>query len=183
LRNHRLHLAVDVGDPPSTCNRLGAPLVTTDAGLPIATTSGLRRVGKIDLRLPKLRSGSYDTSILRAARPENPSVPAGDDDGATPDLGSRPVPQGRTASVECVYSMRMARVNVYLPDDLADAARAAGLNVSGITQAALMSALAERDTNDWLDSIDRMRSTKVTHADALEALHAARDEMGTVADA
>ena len=82
-----------------------------------------------------------------------------------------------------VYTMRMARVNVYLPDDLADAAREAGLNVSGITQAALMSALAERDTNDWLDSIDRMRPTKVTHAHALEALHATREEMGTVADA
>ena len=79
--------------------------------------------------------------------------------------------------------MRMARVNVYLPDDLADAAREAGLNVSGITQAALMSALAERDTNRWLDSIARMQPTKATHAQALEALHAARDEMGTPADA
>lgn len=82
-----------------------------------------------------------------------------------------------------VYSMRMARVNVYLPDDLADAAREAGLNVSGITQAALTSALAERDANRWLDSIVRMQPTKVTHAQALEALHAARDEMGTPADA
>lgn len=78
--------------------------------------------------------------------------------------------------------MRMARVNVYLPDDLADAARKAGLNVSGITQAALTSALAERDTNRWLDSIARMQPTKVTHAEALEALHAARDELGTAAD-
>jgi post-segregation antitoxin (ccd killing protein) len=79
--------------------------------------------------------------------------------------------------------MRMARVNVYLPDDLADAAREAGLNVSGITQAALTAALAERDTNECLDSIDRMHPTKVTHANALEALHAARDELGTAADA
>jgi post-segregation antitoxin (ccd killing protein) len=79
--------------------------------------------------------------------------------------------------------MRMARVNVYLPDDLADAARAAGLNVSGITQAALTSALAERDTNRWLDSIARMKPTEITHAQALDALHAARDEMGTPADA
>lgn len=78
--------------------------------------------------------------------------------------------------------MRMARVNVYLPDDLADAAREAGLNVSGITQAALKAALAERDTNRWLDSIARMQPTKVTHAQALAAVHAARDEMGTSAD-
>lgn len=79
--------------------------------------------------------------------------------------------------------MRMARVNVYLSDDLADAAREAGLNVSGITQAALKAALAERDTNRWLDSIARMQPTKVTHAQALAAVHAARDEMGTSADA
>lgn len=81
-----------------------------------------------------------------------------------------------------VYVMRMARVNVYLPDDLADAAREAGLNVSGITQAALKAALAERDTNRWLDSIARMQPTKVTHAQALAAVHAARDEMGTSVD-
>lgn len=78
--------------------------------------------------------------------------------------------------------MRMARVNVYLPDDLADAAREAGLSVSGITQAALKAALAERDTNRWLDSIARMQATKVTHVQALAAVHAARDEMGTPID-
>ena len=33
--------------------------------------------------------------------------------------------------------MRMARVNVYLPDDLAAKARAADLNVSRLTQAAI----------------------------------------------
>jgi post-segregation antitoxin (ccd killing protein) len=73
--------------------------------------------------------------------------------------------------------MRMAPVNVYLPDDLAVAAREAGLNGSKVTQAALTSALAERDTNRWLDSIARMQPTKITHAQALAALHAARDEM------
>jgi hypothetical protein len=56
-----------------------------------------------------------------------------------------------------------------------------GLNVSGITQAALAAALAERDTNCRLDSIARMQPTKVTHAQALAALHAARDEIGTPA--
>jgi post-segregation antitoxin (ccd killing protein) len=59
--------------------------------------------------------------------------------------------------------------------------RQAGLNVSGITQAALAAALAERDTNCRLDSIARMQPTKVTHAQALAALHAARDEIGTPA--
>jgi post-segregation antitoxin (ccd killing protein) len=78
--------------------------------------------------------------------------------------------------------MRMARVNVYLPDDLADAARKAELNVSGITQAALKEALAERDTNRWLDSITRLQATKATHTQVLDAVHAARDEMGTTDD-
>jgi post-segregation antitoxin (ccd killing protein) len=86
------------------------------------------------------------------------------------------------ASCTRVYSMRMARVNVYLPDDLADAAREAELNVSRITQAALKEALAERDTNRWLDSIARLRPTRATHAQALEAVHAVRDEMGTSDD-
>ena len=80
---------------------------------------------------------------------------------------------------ESVYAMRMARVNVYLPDDLAAAAREAGLNVSRITQAALTAALAERDTNRWLDSIARMHATGVTHEQALAAVRAAREELGT----
>lgn len=41
--------------------------------------------------------------------------------------------------------MRMARVNVYLPDGLAAASRAAGLNVSRITQDALRAAREELD--------------------------------------
>jgi post-segregation antitoxin (ccd killing protein) len=77
----------------------------------------------------------------------------------------------------CVYAMRMARVNVYLPDDLAAAVRKAGLNVSGIAQEALTAALAARDTDRWLDSIAALRPTAVTHAQVLEALHAARDEL------
>ena len=76
----------------------------------------------------------------------------------------------------------MGRVNVYLPDDLADAARAAGINVSGVTQEALKAALAERDTNSWLDSLVRISPTKVTHDHVLGAVHAARDEMGTPVD-
>lgn len=87
-----------------------------------------------------------------------------------------------TQTPNSVYSMRMARVNVYLPDDLADAAREANLNVSSITQAALKAALAERDTNRWLDSLTEMSPTKITHAQVLDAVHGARDEMGTPAD-
>lgn len=73
--------------------------------------------------------------------------------------------------------MRMARVNVYLPDDLAAAARKAGLNVSGITQEALMTALAEHDTTRWLDDVAQLGSTSVSHSLVLEAVAAARDEL------
>ncbi len=38
--------------------------------------------------------------------------------------------------------MRMARVNIYLPNDLAEEAKAAGLNISGIAQEALRAELA-----------------------------------------
>jgi post-segregation antitoxin (ccd killing protein) len=74
--------------------------------------------------------------------------------------------------------MRMARVNVYLPDDLAEQARAAGVNISGITQEALRSALAASDTERWLDRIDRLPRTDVAHERVLGAIDDARDELG-----
>ena len=49
--------------------------------------------------------------------------------------------------------MRMARVNVYLPDELAAGARTAELNVSALTQDAVRQALAARATDAWLDSL------------------------------
>jgi post-segregation antitoxin (ccd killing protein) len=78
----------------------------------------------------------------------------------------------------CVYHLRMARVNVYLPDDLADEVKQAGLNVSGITQDALREALAERATDEWLDQVARLGPTTVTHDVVIAAVDAARDELG-----
>lgn len=72
----------------------------------------------------------------------------------------------------------MARLNVYVPDDLAEAAREAGLNVSGLTQEALAAALARRATDTWLAGIEVPAASSVTHAQVLEALDAARDELG-----
>jgi hypothetical protein len=46
----------------------------------------------------------------------------------------------------------------------------------------LRAALAERDANRWLDSIARLQPTKTTHAQALAAVHAVRDETGTSDD-
>ncbi len=72
--------------------------------------------------------------------------------------------------------MRMARVNVYLPDDLAAEAKAAGLNVSGITQEALRGALAARRVDDWLEVVVSMRSVQADAEAVAAAIDAAKQE-------
>ena len=74
--------------------------------------------------------------------------------------------------------MRMARVNVYLPDDLAAEARAAGLNVSNLTQEALRSALVAGQVDDWLDDVATMRPLGISHRAVVEAVASARDDLG-----
>ncbi len=72
--------------------------------------------------------------------------------------------------------MRMARVNVYLPDDLAARAKEADLNVSSLTQKAIEQALAARSTNAWLQCVRQLPPSGVTHEQVIEALDAAREE-------
>jgi post-segregation antitoxin (ccd killing protein) len=72
----------------------------------------------------------------------------------------------------------MPRVNIYLPDDLAAAVRAAGLNLSALTQEAVRRHLAGRTTDAWLATIEPTPAN-VTHDDALAALDAAREEPAT----
>ena len=72
--------------------------------------------------------------------------------------------------------MRMARVNVYLPDDLAARVKEADLNVSALAQKALEQALAARSTNAWLERVRRLPPSGVTHEQVIEALDAAREE-------
>jgi post-segregation antitoxin (ccd killing protein) len=76
----------------------------------------------------------------------------------------------------------MARVNVYLPDDLAEEARAAGLNVSNITQDALRRELAGKRTSAWVARVSELPPTGVTHEQVMDALDAVREEMGTRGD-
>ncbi len=73
--------------------------------------------------------------------------------------------------------MRMARVNVYLPDDLAAAAKAADLNVSSLTQAALRRALAASDLDRWLADLDTVDAVDVDGATIADAVAAAKDEV------
>ena len=71
----------------------------------------------------------------------------------------------------------MARLNVYVPDELADAARSAELNVSAITQAAIRTALDANSIGSWLDSLDSLEPVSVSGAKAARALDDARDEL------
>lgn len=77
----------------------------------------------------------------------------------------------------CVYGMRMARVNVYLPDDLAAEAKRARLNVSAITQDAIRSTLAASATDNWLAGLSALDPTDIDHVTALRAVTAAKDEL------
>jgi post-segregation antitoxin (ccd killing protein) len=77
--------------------------------------------------------------------------------------------------------MRMARVNVYLPDDLAQQARAAGLNISGVTQEALRGALAGGETDRWLQRLEALPRLGVPHERVMAALDDARSEFGAPA--
>jgi post-segregation antitoxin (ccd killing protein) len=74
--------------------------------------------------------------------------------------------------------MRMARVNVYLPDELAAQAREAGLNVSGLTQEAIQSALAIRRVDDWLDEVASLPPLDIDESAVAEAVTAAKDDFG-----
>ncbi len=73
----------------------------------------------------------------------------------------------------------MARLNVYVPDELAEAARASELNVSQLTQQALRQELDRRAAEGWFDRVRRRRYSGVTHDQVMEALDAARDDLGT----
>ncbi len=72
----------------------------------------------------------------------------------------------------------MARVNVYLPDDLADEARRSGLNISNVTQEALRRELAGHRTSEWLAEVRRLPRAGVTHEEVLRALDEVRAEAG-----
>lgn len=70
----------------------------------------------------------------------------------------------------------MARVNVYLPDDLAERAKLAGVSVSAVTQDALRSALTAIDTDAWLDRLEEGSGVEVDHDRVLAALDKARED-------
>lgn len=80
-----------------------------------------------------------------------------------------------------MYAVCMARVNVYLPEDLAAEARAAGLNVSALTQAAIRDELQRRAMKAWLDDLRQWHEANpgppISHEDVMRALDEAREEL------
>ncbi|MGH3668295.1 MAG: type II toxin-antitoxin system CcdA family antitoxin, partial [Acidimicrobiia bacterium] len=68
-------------------------------------------------------------------------------------------------------------VNVYLPDELADRAKDAGLNVSNLTQEAVRSALAASATGEWVKKVAALSPTGVLHEGVMAALKDAKDEL------
>lgn len=73
--------------------------------------------------------------------------------------------------------MRMSRVNVYIPDELAAEAKAAGLNISNLTQKAIRSALAADSLKAWRDKVSKLDATGVDHESVLVAVREAKDEL------
>lgn len=71
----------------------------------------------------------------------------------------------------------MARLNVYVPDELAEQARSRGLNVSALTQAAISEELERTSLSAWFDSLPTV-SRSVDRAAVRAALDDARDEFG-----
>ena len=67
----------------------------------------------------------------------------------------------------------MSRLNVYLPDDLAERARAVGLNISGLAQDAVAAELDRRLLRTWMDALP-VRQCAVTHGDVISALDGTR---------
>ncbi|MDE0269326.1 MAG: type II toxin-antitoxin system CcdA family antitoxin [Acidimicrobiaceae bacterium] len=70
----------------------------------------------------------------------------------------------------------MARVNVYLPDDLADRVRASSLNLSGLTQDAILRALDANSLDLWLDEVAELPPIMIDTAEIREAVAFAKEE-------
>lgn len=74
----------------------------------------------------------------------------------------------------------MARLNVYVPDELAARARAAGLNVSKLTQDAIEQELQRSAMQVWME---RVRANppmpEISREDAQRIMDEVRAELGT----
>lgn len=75
----------------------------------------------------------------------------------------------------------MARVNVYLPDDVALAAREANLNISRLCRDAVEQALRAARQKAWFAALEDRKPIDVPSEEVLAAVRAAKDEIEGVA--
>ena len=71
--------------------------------------------------------------------------------------------------------MRMARINVYLPDELAERVKSADLNVSAVVQQALDAELRRLSMADWWEQVRKLPPLKV-EVDSAALIRQIRDE-------
>lgn len=155
-----------------------------------------RRVGAIDVDVPpadlvaderraRVQVGERGSGSLRLAALElvehlGDGLVVVEPVGAVHVASDRRLPAGGrpAGAAVSVYRVCMTRVNVYLPDDLAEEARSAGLNISRVAQDALRRELAARSSTTWLEAVRRLLHTGVSHDEVEAALDAERDEAG-----
>lgn len=77
----------------------------------------------------------------------------------------------------CVESVVMARVNIYLPDDTAEAARRQGLNVSRVCREAVEAALRQARQQAWLAALQDREPIELDPDVVLAAVREARSEL------
>lgn len=71
----------------------------------------------------------------------------------------------------------MARVNIYLPDETAEAARREGLNVSRVCRDAVEAALRDVRQRAWLAALQDREPIELDPAVVLAAVRDARSEL------
>ena len=126
---------------------------------------------------------STSRSVSRGAMPSSTSRPGPIAETCSPATLTEALETRWTSALIGVYNMRMARVNVYLPDEMAREARAAGLNLSRVAQDAVRGELARRATDTWLDELARLPSVEIPHERVIESIDEARAEIGQRASA
>jgi len=72
-----------------------------------------------------------------------------------------------------VYSVCIARINVYLPDELAQAIRPLGWNLSQVLQGAVRERLDTFRLDEWLTALHTPTAAAPTHDQAMAALETA----------
>lgn len=77
-----------------------------------------------------------------------------------------------------MYSVWVARVNIYLPDDLAERARAEGINVSGVCREAIEETLRSLRQRAWLAALEDRPAIEILPAEIDAAVHGAQVDLG-----